>query len=612
MSTLSRINYLSQQRLDLAHAIGADSFNASDFRQFQKVLSGISSNYVIRGLEVVSVSGLQLTVGIANTVVLCALDNTSSFYVAGSNEPSVLVTVPAGYPNIYIEAIAQRTTGTKIDTAFWDPSIPTNSNPAGSEFSAPVDFQEYVKLAINVNTTGFSASSIKIAVVSSSSSAITTITNAREMFFRLGSGGAIPNPSNSFQWSNNRREPVVTGPASAIGTQSYLNPYFNNDGTGLINDLGITSLKQWMDAVMTQMKVMNGTPYWYSPFGGSSGGTPPSVSLSQNDNQGRVALSPSSGMISWNGSVLSGTVNRPTGWRFTYGGLSVQLANVFTDANHQWYGANVAAFISPTVPDGASLFLRLRRESVEPNINNSITGGNQVSFGGIGIGTNNANICVVGLAGDFTGVAIGNYIRRVGDLYFDYVQIVGIVSGSRTGTPTIFKSTASTVIGGTIDDGRIADTTIDGLIVASPYSTPSSDKYYRFRSLYQVTDLYYSSGATLNQVTNSAGDIISANNADLLMIGSRNGSNFILRDFGTLMAGNNNDNSRSVVAYTTGSSTFLINHGFTNPTTDYIWSCYNATSGAPITITATQTPTGLSCSAMTAGLSLRFLFLRVN
>jgi hypothetical protein len=612
MSSQSRVNYLSQQRLDLPHLIATDSFNAADLRAFQKVFSGITNNYVIRGLEITSVNGLQVTIGLANASVFCSLDNTASFYVAGASEPSVSLTVPAGYPNIYIEAVVQRSTGTKIDTAFWDPSIPTNSNPTGSEFSAPVDFQEYVSLSISSNTTGFSASSVKIAVVSSSSSQVMTVTDAREMYFRLGSGTSVPNPTNKYLWSSNRVEPSITGPASAIGTQSALNPYFKNDGTGSVNDKDIMTEKQWKDAIMTQIRVMNGTPYWYSPFGGSSSGTPPSVSLSQYDNQSRVSLSPSSGMVAWNGTALTGTNANPTVWKFAYGNVSVQLANAFVDTTHRAYPTPSVGFVSPTIPDGSSLFLRLRRESVDATISNSINGGNQVKFGSVAIGGNTAPSCVVGLAGDFNGLAIGSYIRRTGDMFFDYVRIVAIVSGSTTGTPTILKATGSTVVGGTVDDGRIADGSIDGLIVAAPYSVPTTDKYYRFRTLYTSIDLYYTTGATSNQVVNSAGDTISGNNSDLLMIGSRNGTNFILKDFGTMLAGNNNDNSRSVVAYTTGASTFNIAHGFNNPTRDFMWSCYNATTGAPITITATQTLTGLTCNAMTAGLSLRFLFLRIN
>ena len=613
MSVLSKVNWLSQQRLDQAHLKANDSFNAADFRAFQKVLSGYSNNYIIRGLEITSVNGLQVVIGVANSVVLCSLDNTASFYVASADESPSVVNVPAGYPNVYIEATCTRLTGTKIDTAFWDPSIPTNSNAAGSEFSAPVDFQEYVSLSISANTTGFSPTSIKIAVVSSNSSSVQTVTPAREMFFRLGSGGATPDPTRNFAWSNSRREPAVTGPASAIGTQSTLNPYLSNDGVGAVNDLAITSLKQWMDAVMTQIKSMMGTPYWYSPFGGSSSGTPPSISLIQYDLQTRSSLSPSSGMVSWNGSVLSGSNQNPTKWRFGYGGVTVQLANAYTDATHQAYPVSSVAFVSPNIPDGSSLYLRLRRESVELSANNAITGGNPVKFGSVAIGSNSANVCVVGIAGDFTGVSVGSYIRRVGDSYFDYLQVLAISSNSTSATPTIYKATGATsVIGGTVDDGRIADGNIDGLIVSAPYAQASIDKYFRFRSLYVSTDLYYSTGQALNQVTNSASDVISANNTDLLFIGTRNGTNFILKDFGTLLSGNNNDTSRSVVNITTGSSAFNVAHGFNNPTADFIWSCYNTTTGAPVIITATQTPTGLTCNAVASGLPLRFLFLRVN
>jgi hypothetical protein len=565
--------------------MGTDSFNAADFRAFQKVFAGISNNYIIRGLEITAVTGLSATIGIANSAVFCGLDNTSSFYVAGSDEQPVTVTVPGGYPNIYIEAVCQRVTGTKVNTAFWDPSIPTNTNSAGSEFLAPADFQEFVQLVISSNTTGFSPTSIKIAVVSTSSSAILTVTPAREMFYRLGTGGAIPNPNNSFGWSNNRRDAVVTGPASSIGTQNSNNPYLSSDGVGAVNDFAITSIKQWMDAVMSSIKSLNGTPYWFMPFGGTSGGTAPSLSLFQYDSTfNRMLIRNHLSAISWSSSSdfkLRGLGTVPTQWEYAFGGIVINLGNVFDAGKRTFTDPD---FVSPVVGDKSALYLKLNREYVPIPANNSAFGGNTVSFGQSAIGSNAANICIVGNAGDFTGIALGDYIRRVGDPYFSYVRVNAIISGSKTSTTTVIKTSDSTATGTTVTvaDGTVATSSIDGLIVDTAYSTPTSDKYYTFQTSYDSSSLYSSQSPSFFTAINSASTVIPLNNLDLMIVGIRSGNNFNLEGFGVLSGNQNTDTSSSVVSVSTSTSaTTSVPHGFAIPTMNYIFQAYD-TTGSPV------------------------------
>lgn len=619
MSVLARVNYLSQQRLDQSHLMGTDSFNAADFRAFQKVFAGIANNYIIRGLEITSVAGLSATIGLANSAIFCGLDNTSPFYIASADEPPVTITVPGGYPNIYIEAACQRVTGTKVNTAFWDPSIPTNNNSAGSEFLAPADFQEYVQLVITSNTTGFSPTSIKIAVVSTSSSAILTVTPAREMFYRLGTGGATPNPNNNFGWSNNRHDAVVTGPASAIGTQNINNPYLSADGVGAVNDFAITSIKQWMDAVMTAIKSINGTPYWFMPFGGTSGGTNPSLSLFQYDSMNnRMLVRNHLSAVSWSSSAdfkLRGLGTIPTQWEYAFGGIVINLGNTFDVGKRIFTDPD---FVSPVVGDKSGLYLRLNREYVPVAANNSSLGGNQVSFGQTAIGSNPVSNCIIGNAGDFTGIALGDYIRRVGDPYFSYVRVNAIVSGSKTVSTTVIKTSDSPATGTsvTIADGTIATSLIDGLIVDTAFAVPSSDKYYTFQTSYDSTSLYVSQSPSFFTAINSLSTVIPLNNLDLMIVGIRSGNNFNLEGFGTLSGTQNTDTSSSVVSVTTSTSaTTSVPHGFSIPTMNYMFQAYD-TTGSPVipsTVTVNSiTTTGIVLAITGSVKNITVMFQKIR
>jgi len=86
---------------------------------------------------------------------------------------------------------------------------------------------------------------------------ITSIQDARDMMFRLGSGGLNPNPLNKYGWREEpssiyaRKEPNTTM-TSALDA----NPFEGGDKN-------IQSLKEWMDAVMTKLQELGGTTYWY-------------------------------------------------------------------------------------------------------------------------------------------------------------------------------------------------------------------------------------------------------------------------------------------------------------------------------------------------------------
>src|SRR5690606_38481178 len=60
--------------------------------------------------------------------------------------------------------------------------------------------------------------------------------------------------------SNTRAEPVAEGTGVGDEVDS---PFRANDVSGVRNDMGIKSLKEWMDAVMTRIAEIAGQAIWY-------------------------------------------------------------------------------------------------------------------------------------------------------------------------------------------------------------------------------------------------------------------------------------------------------------------------------------------------------------
>jgi hypothetical protein len=75
---------------------------------------------------------------------------------------------------------------------------------------------------------------------------INGLIDARQIAFRLGSGGTVPNILNSYSWPAGRHENTV-------------------GDTFVGGDKAIASFKEWMDATMTRMWELGGGEYWYSP-----------------------------------------------------------------------------------------------------------------------------------------------------------------------------------------------------------------------------------------------------------------------------------------------------------------------------------------------------------
>jgi len=524
MAVLSRVSWSSQQRFDLQHVLATESFFAADFRHSLKILNGLTSNYVIRGLEVSSTSALTVNVSVADCVILTPLDNTTSFYVGLSTDPVEQVSVPASSAAVFIEAFFERDTRTPVTTAFWDPGAIASDTPAGAEFTAALDFENTLVLKFRANTTGFTPGSIPVTQVATNSSGVTAIEDARDMFFRLGRGGANPDPYSKFAWSNTREEPLISSSPSYLGQSTTSNPYFAQDGVGAKNDKAITSMKSWMDAIMTALAEMKGTSLWYASVGNQ---TTPNVLF--HTGNGHSFVPSSATTLQWSkasdGKLRSDGAG-PLSWASSFGSVVWNLGGTFTSSLNRTFATNL---FEVAVTDGRSLYLRVEREATPPG-----SSGNNVEWGSISVGGQAINQSISGQAKDFTGIAIGDYVRKPSDSYFKYYKVVGFYDSS-------YVTTA----------GLIATDAVTGIVVSGTL-TASTEPIKWFRENYRQTDLYVSSADGLTATSSDSSSTLSVDDINMIWLGRRSGTLFNMRDYGILQAGeevtaiNDSDDAKQV------------------------------------------------------------------
>lgn len=539
MAVLGRVNWLSQQRVDLSHMLADQSFSAYDWRAAMRVFNGFNKNYVVKGLEINGVSGLSVSVNIADSVILMPLDGTASFFTADSNEPSQLVILPPSIDNIFVEAYLERSTQTAVTTAFFDPGLTSESNPAGSEFTAASDFQQVVELKFRFKTDGFTPDAIPVAVVKTSSTQVDTVTDARDMFFRLGTGGGTPNPFARFDWSALREETSNPGNASAIGQFTSANPYYVQDADGAKNDKAITNLKEWMNAVMTVIAEMKGTPTWYTP---TAGKTVPNL----------LFLSPSATTyfpttnrtIRWDGTNLSSRKNpsenpsnfiHPATFGMTYGPVRWYLGGSFSSGRKYDLNTEFSVEISPR----QSVFILLERETLPAGVlqANVKWGVEDIDSSTVGIPTLRQ---VKGLQGDFTGIAIGDYIRKNGDDYFQYYRVTGFVENNALTSwpdPDVLADNINH-----LNWGAVATSACIGLILEKNVDSTGDEPYLWFRAAYQDVDVYKTDLTNTFRVQSNSPSPLSipVDDINLFYLGTRGDSSaaeFNLRWYGSMSPG---------------------------------------------------------------------------
>ncbi len=270
MGVRRRANWLGQQRVDSPHLKSIESAISNDFDELlSSLVTGEGRSYIIRGFEISmpgaigsSSSGLQLLV------------ENSAFLHGTSNESGTYFTIPTGTPS----EVLSSTTNTRVEGAF----TPNTDNYVGIEFTRAVDdttidqvpfwnpttnieITKTVPLAIMldykivITTSTFASNVLPIAIVQTdTSNNVVEITDRRANLYRLATAGdQEPNPFYEYPWADGRAENFYKS------TSSTISPFQGGDKQ-------IGNMKDFFDALMTEIKLMKGTAYWYSENVGGS------------------------------------------------------------------------------------------------------------------------------------------------------------------------------------------------------------------------------------------------------------------------------------------------------------------------------------------------------
>src|SRR5665213_1006238 len=260
MAVLGRLLVSSAERLDLPDLLSIDSYSAGDWKYFIKSLVGDSKPYILKGFDVIdpanAIGTQSCSIRVADSVTYYPTSNAGSFYFGlPEGNPQALPLVPELRKNAVNYVYLTFTTfNTSIDTrAFWDPD---KDGGVGGEFTQDINTESVLQVQVNVSTGSFPVNTIPVAKITVGPVVITAIEDARDLLFRLGSGGINPDPLNTYSWrvlpssGFARTEPPIQMQAGGV------NPFQGADKN-------ITTLKEWMDAVMSKLRELGGTTYWY-------------------------------------------------------------------------------------------------------------------------------------------------------------------------------------------------------------------------------------------------------------------------------------------------------------------------------------------------------------
>src|SRR5688572_11059469 len=256
MAVIRQANLLGQQRLDIPHLRSLEAAVAGDFDLLAgEILAGMDP-LVVTGFETIVASAgspaSSLLIRVAGSIILHpeASESGTIFKVpedraietlnaANSRVPGSFTASSTNYVGVDLRRTADPTTADTVQ--FLDPETNLEA-PKTVPLARTLDYV-FVISTQDFSTTPGIAPLVK--VVTDAFNNVSSIEDARNFIFRLGSGGAITDTQHAYTWPGGRGE---------VGD--------NSDFTA--GDKAIGSQKEWMDAVMTRIWELGGGERWYS------------------------------------------------------------------------------------------------------------------------------------------------------------------------------------------------------------------------------------------------------------------------------------------------------------------------------------------------------------
>lgn len=273
MALLQRTRILPNQRLDRPDYNNIEDFTCADFKAIQKHIQA-STNLIYSGFEATGTGTTTLEVALANAALTLSA-NDGTLYIGAPTLSNLSTSSLTPSATNYVELTIDQDTGGADSRAFWDP---TASGGEGAEFSQIIDTFTFLNAEFSINSSNFTGDADKTPICEvdvNGSGVITAIRDSRSLFWRLGRPG---DATFDYSWAS-RTEPSTTQFTGA--------------------DKDIASWKDWVDAIMSSIREIKGTTYWYEA---------PSVSFPGSfRNAALSVLAPISATakFSWTGTALS-------------------------------------------------------------------------------------------------------------------------------------------------------------------------------------------------------------------------------------------------------------------------------------------------------------------
>jgi hypothetical protein len=407
-------NFLNQQRVDTPHLRSIESAVRNDFDDVAKgLLTGSDNSYFIRGFEInmtgaIGSSSTSLQVLAADSAVLHTQSNESgTFFVTDSSEANQTLSsttnekvegsfTPGALNYVGIEFTREVDNSTTAQVYFWNPTIDV-------EFTKTVPLAQTLSYKFVISSSVFTSNVLPLAIIETdAANNVLSVEDRRHMFFRLGTAGSTaPDPSYLYPWDEGREENDFKSTSSAAS------PFVGGDKQ-------IRTEKEWKDAVMSAIKEIKGTTYWYSQnVAGSLVKTKQDIANMMMTGIGDISHSETiAGKINWSDNINFNFV----GSRLTY----TLLANPST--SHIVMSDDQAAYIK-----------LVRGKAITPLL--VFTNGSSV-------------VSSVGAVSWTNDVVAGDFVKQASQLDTKYYKVLSVDSASQVTLSTPFLE-LSTGISGT-------------------------------------------------------------------------------------------------------------------------------------------------------------------
>ena len=257
MSVKESRNYVSSQRVDIQDLKALDSSVNFDFASLIKAMQG-DVPYILRGFDLDTT-----TIGSSKDLLQLQVDS-AVVWMPGQTAGPFLRVNPGTANEILnsansklIGSFANNTTN-YVSIQFLRSADDTTSDVVSlwdvdsqSEFTKIIPRGLVIDYRIVVSQSDFGTNSPIAKVTLDVAGNATSIENCKQSLFRLGTGGQSPNINHNFTYSTASEANLTT---SSVLSQS---PF-----TG--GDWEIKTFKEWMDAVMTKLKQVSGSAFWYT------------------------------------------------------------------------------------------------------------------------------------------------------------------------------------------------------------------------------------------------------------------------------------------------------------------------------------------------------------